>query len=232
MDKYNVLNNNKLDLQRKSKTQQANWVKMRDIKRMHRRMTEDIKTHKLLSAGPKNASEFRLLQAYVAFLILDEIHFRNDLNSFKLANTVFDSKDNSNYFVISRMEFSIVNFKLKRSFQRRGIKLPLKFGVSKKLAKILRQFLKVKPNSEYLFSTFSGEKLPKNSIRNILTGASKRYLNVRLGTTMLRHLYISEFDKSRPTLAQRRIFLRKCLQLNVEQQLRYVRNEELSEDSE
>ena len=227
MDEYTIKANDVLDRQRKSKTESKNWITEKDLKRMHRRMAEDVKTHRLFETGGETRSSFRALQAHIAFLILHELHFRNDLPTFKVARVLGDVETRGNWYVVSQGLFLLRNFKTKRSFQRRGIKLPLRLAISKRLKRKLRDFCSVKPESDFLFSDFSGKvQMSKSSFHTLITGASKRYLNVRLGTTQLRHLYISWFDKKSPTIVQRRTLARRMQQLSLETQLRYVRLDE------
>jgi len=221
MDKYNILREDVLDSQRMSRVQSENWTTVANIKKMLRRMYEDVRTFDLLRLKTNNVQKYRLLVAFISFSIHHEYHFRNDLPTFKVSRTVSEMDKRSNYFVMANSSFYLRNFKTSRAFARNGYKLPLVFKCSKVLAKLIRGYLRVKPESPWLISKLNGDPFTKNSFSNLLTGASKRRLDVRLGTTQLRHIYISEFIKTAPTIKQRRALALRMQQLSLLTQERY-----------
>ena len=63
--------------------------------------------------------------------------------------------------------------------------------------------------------------MSKSIHNNILLSHSHKYLGVRVGVTMLRHLILSEFEKSNPSLRERKEMMRKMQQINLETQISY-----------
>ncbi len=90
-------------------------------------------------------------------------------------------------------------------------------------------YLAKKPESPWFFCDRSGAQINRSQYNAIMTGTSKRYLGLRLGSTMLRHIYLSEFEATNPTLAQRLKRMRRMLQTTVRTQLRYTRDGGLKE---
>ena len=213
-----------LSNQKPSKRQTANVTTSKHIKRMLRRMREDVATHRLLSK-PFNQLTMphkRLLVAYISFTLLLDVTMRSDLNSIQVVKTSSDaSESDKNYYVRSTSTLWLNRFKTYKSFARREM-LPLKLEVQQATAKLLRKYIRQLGNGQYLFSLYGGQKLTKQAHNNILTSFSHKYLGVRIGTTMLRHIVLSEFDKTNPSLADRKKKMRSMQQLSIETQMRYA----------
>ena len=214
-----------LSNQKPSERQTANITTSKHIKRMLRRMREDANTHKLLSRRFKLLSmpHKRLLVAYVSFSLLMDVTMRSDLNSIRVVATSSEAaeEDTKNYFVKSTSTLWLNRFKTYKSFKRREM-LPLKLEVKPATAKLLRKYIRQQEDGEYLFSLYGGQKLTKQAHNNILTSFSHKYLGIKIGTTMLRHIVLSEFDKTNPTLAARKKKMRAMQQLSIETQMRYA----------
>ena len=68
----------------------------------------------------------------------------------------------------------------------------------------------------------NGQKMTKSQHSTILTGHSYRYLGVRLGVNMLRHLILSEFERGNPTLKERKDKMKRMQQMSLETQMSYA----------
>ena len=55
---------------------------------------------------------------------------------------------------------------------------------------------------------------------------SYRYLGVRVGVTMLRHVVLSDFERGNPSLRERKEMMRKMQQINLETQMSYAFRED------
>ena len=210
--------------QRPSNAQRKNLTSMREIKRMLRRMREDIKTHKMMDREflSLKTPEKRLVIAFVSFTLLLDITMRNDAASIKVAKTTAaaNKDDSSNYFVISTGTLVLRKFKTARSFRNRGL-LPLRLQPTKPTARVLAKYLRAFP-TDWLFSLNGKSPLTKAQHSNILTAHSFRYLGVRLGVNMLRHLVLSEFEKTNPSLNERKRQMKRMQQLSLETQMSYA----------
>ena len=197
-DKYNKEVTRVWSEQKFSEREKKHWTSVKRIRHMLRRMKEDVTTHKLLTRD-LNSIEFNLLRAYVMFSIHHEFQVRNDMRYVRVLRTQSElkggAKADSNYYVITSGVFIYYRFKTQRAFQRKG-DWPVHLQCSKRLQKLLRAYVKNKPQSPFLFSDAKGDPLSGSTYSNIMTGASKRYIGVRLGPTALRKLYLSEFEKT------------------------------------
>ena len=174
--------------QKPTANQLKNITTLKDIKRMIRRMRENIDAHKLLKKpfASLNTVQKRLVIAYVSFALLIDVTMRSDLNSVLVVatNSKATEKD-ANYYVASTGTLILNRFKTHRSFARRGL-LPLKLDVKRTTKRVIAEYLR-NVEGDYLFS-MTGAKLTKQAHNNILIAHSHRYLGVRVGTTMLRHV--------------------------------------------
>ena len=180
----------KYESQRPSAKQEKQIVSPSEIQRLIRRLREDVKTHRLFTKQNKNIVEKRHLFAYVLFSLLLDVTMRNDCNTIKFAKKTADIDQKHNWFVLSTGTLALNVFKTARSFRRRGM-LPLLIRVKPKTLLLLRKFTRHHTSGDWLFSLNNGKQMSKHQISSILTGHSFRYLGVRLGTNMLRHLVLS-----------------------------------------
>ena len=217
-DEYEEIRINQKPTERQAK----NVTTMKHVQRMVRRMREDVETHKLMTKpwASLNVVQKRLVIAYISFTLLIDVTMRSDLNSLRLVATSSkaDKKD-MNYYIASSGTLILNRFKTYRSFARRGL-LPLKIDVKSTTKRVLNKYIS-QNKGEYLFS-LDGSKMTKQKHNNILISHSYKYLGVRVGVTMLRHIVLSEFEKKNPSLKERRAQMLRMQQLKVETQLTYI----------
>jgi len=207
--------------QKPTTNQLKNITTLKDVKRMIRRMRENINTHKLLKKpfSSLNTVQKRLVIAYVSYVLLVDVTMRSDLNSLLLVKTSSQATDDKNYYIASTGTLVLNRFKTHRSFARRGL-LPLILKVKNTTKKIIAEYIRT-IEGPYLFS-MKDTKMTKQAHNNILIAHSHRYLGVRVGTTMLRHIVLSTFDKTNPSLKERKEMMMRMQQLKIETQLGYA----------
>ena len=203
--------------QKPSQMQRKNVTTLRDLKRMVRRMREDVLTHKLLSRPKLNRRERRLLVAYVSYAILLELPMRSNLADLRVVQNENQTTtdDKQNYYVLSQRKIYLNRFKTQRAFARRNM-LPLKLTLSRPVGKLVSDFYHTHRH-KHLFPDIN-----KQTHNNILLSQSYRYLGVRVGVTMLRHVVLSEFERTNPSLRERKEMMRKMQQINLETQISYA----------
>ena len=198
--------------QKSTAKQRENWVTVASIKRATRLMRREINQF--------GFRDHRLVMAYLTWAIMLEHTMRNDLPSVKVAETTADFKPGGNFYIVSKGELWMSDFKTKRAFRNRGL-LPLKLGLSKSLRTFIFRYLRERKPSAYLISHDNGRPFSKAGFRNLMTSSSKRYLGKRVGSTMLRHIVLSEFLKRDPSLKERRAKARSMMQTSLETRLSY-----------
>ena len=215
-DKYNSATETSRLNRVASDREAKNWTSVKAIRGAIRRMGQDSKVLGL--------KDYRLFLAHFIFRVHDELHLRNDLPSVRIVSAPgeMDEKHKHNYYVLAEKKIYFFHFKTRRAFQ--CLKdWPVALPVSPNLGRFIRRYIREKPESPWLVCDPEGRPLSKSTFSAIMTGASKRYLGIRLGSTMLRRIYLSEFEKSGPSLRQRKAELRRMLQTKIETQLSYVR---------
>ena len=216
------------DTQGLSEREARLWVDARYVRSGIRRMKRDIAMHGLAKKRKRaklDRWEHNLLMGYMALVIHNEFHLRNDLPSVKIVAASSDAREGgANSYVLSSGTLVLFDFKTKRAFAKRH-SLPIVLTFSRTAAKILFRFA-VGRVGEHLLYRRDGTPYDKSSFRSLLTGVCKRYIGVRLGSTMLRHIYLTEFLSTNPSLLRRKRKLYEMQQVSLETQFRYDRPSE------
>jgi hypothetical protein len=221
-DKYNAAANSDLDQQRLSPSEMKHWVQKKSIKKMISRLREDCATHKVF-AGVGADAKWRLRQMYVLWSIHYELPWRNILNACRIIAKCGDATKPVNYYCIREQSFLINEFKTKNVFKRHKYKLPLIHRVSGPLARLIEKHIGKRDN--FLFCDTRGSPLSKNAYSNLLTGATKKYLAKRVGSSLWRHIYLTEWSRNSRTLVERREMAFRFHQTSLVTQMRYDRPE-------
>lgn len=222
-DKYNAQAESQLDQQRLSPSEMKHWVSGKSIRRMLQRLKEDCETHKVFS-GRSTEAKWRLRQMYVLWSVHFEFPWRNLLHNCHVVYKKSDVDDKHNYYCVPEHAFFISDFKTRRVFLRHKYELPLKHRVSPKLAQLLKKHVAGR-EGEPLFCNMRGAKLSKNGYSNLLTGATKKYLAKRVGSSLWRHIWLTEWSRNTKTLKQRREAAFRMHQVSLVTQMRYERPE-------
>ena len=223
-EKYNAAANDQLDSQRLSASELKNWVNKRTVRKMIKRLREDCETHKVFRSAASE-SKWRLRQGFVVWSIHYHFPWRNILGKCRVVNDISQVDDKANYYAVREQTFCIADFKTSKVFVRHGHELPLKHRVPAALAQVIAKHLRHRPESGYLFSDLIGRPLSKNAYSNLLTGTSKRYLAKRIGSSLWRHISLTDWSRVTPTLKQRRDMAFLMHQVSLVTQMRYVRPE-------
>jgi len=207
--------------QRLTKTELNNWTSSLDIKKGINRIKFEVSKHKLLSNPRKlKSGEFQILQHLVVLSFYSEFHFRSDLVSIKIGKHVGE-----NYF--HNGEIVLNKFKTDKQFRRRGL-LPLKYSPSRGLKVLLAKFVHIRSlqpeiTHKYLICNKMWRPINRNTFYKYMSNLTFKYIGVRAGTSMLRHVYITEFMAKDPSLQERKKMLKNMQQLSLETQESYRR---------
>jgi len=225
-DKYNAAASSDLDQQRLSPSEMKHWVQKKSVRRMISRMREDCQIHKVFNSPPTMEAKWRLRQMYVLWAIHYEFPWRNILGDCRVIQTCADAPKNKNHYCIREQSFFIVEFKTKNVFKRHGYELPLVHRVSPGLAKLIAKHIANRLHTDSpLFCDMRGKPLSKNSYSNLLTGATKKYMAKRVGSSLWRHIWLTEWSRQTRTLKERRAAAFKFHQVSLVTQMRYNRPE-------
>ena len=201
--------------QKSTMVQRNNWTSVASIKRAVRLMRREIKQFGFV--------DHRLVMSYFAWAIHLQHAMRNDLPSVRVAETTQHAvgRNQSNWYVVSKGSIWLNVFKTSRGFKRRGL-LPLKLKLDKPLVKTISRYLRQRRgNPTHLITQRSSKAMSRHGFRNLLLSSSNRYLGVKVGSTQMRHIVLSEFLAKNPSLAQRKRMARSMQQLSLETQMSY-----------
>jgi hypothetical protein len=201
------------EVQKSTVYQRNNWTSLKALNRAVRLMRREITQF--------GFGAHKLVSAYISWSIMLEFTMRNDLPTFLVAETSADvTSKKKNYYVVSLGTLIMQNFKTQRAFGRRGL-LPLKLPLKKPLKLLILRYLRQRKKSTHLICQANGRPYSKHGFRNLLLNSSKKYLGVKIGSTQLRHIVLSEFLAKDPSLAERRAMAKKMQQTSLETQLSY-----------
>lgn len=196
-DKYNKEYVKQQQKGTKSDHQKENWVELEELYKMLNTMNDEIKPIKKANMEWKDMSKAQrnLIQAYTIFSIYVRMPMRNDVAGMESISkreynklTEKDKEDN-NYLVVERTDLWFVLNEYKTVKKYKEKKLLIKDPI---LKRTLRYYLKQKGHGQLFTTAVEGNPLTRNALTKLLIRTSEKYLNKKIGTTMLRHIYVSD----------------------------------------
>ena len=225
-EKYNLKAVDQLDAQRLSASEQQNWISKRSMRDALRRLKKDCEIHKVFR-GISTEKNWRLRQSYVLWSVHYECPWRNLLGDCRVVASKRDVDAKANYYVPRENSFYISIFKTARAFKRNGHELPIVHKMRPKLAALIERHVANRDGvaTTFLFCGINGRPLSKSSYSNVLTGMTKKYLNKRIGSSLWRHIWLTDWSRGAPTLKERKRVAHLFHQISLITQMRYVRPE-------
>jgi hypothetical protein len=207
--------------QRLTPTELNNWTSSLEIKKGIKRAKFEVSKLKILT-NPRQlkSHDFQILQHLLVLTFYSEFHFRSDLVSIKLGR-----HKGENYYYDGQIYLN--QFKTDKQFNRRGL-LPLIYEPSRSLKALLTRFIYIRslqPEIEhkYLIVNKMSKPVSRNTFYKYMSSIMFKYVGVRIGTSMLRHVYLTEFLSKNPGLEDRKKMLYNMQQLSLETQMSYER---------
>ena len=198
-DDYHANYEEKVQSNQKTQRQKDNWITMDQYDSLLEKMLEEIKRHKSWD-DPDDSKNFDRVQRYVILKFYRHFNLRNDLHAVKILSKSdyknLDEKEKTeNYLIINsagtpKYILRIYDFKTNRTHE--VIDIPIK---DRSLSQLVARWLKYRgKDSTYLFSQLNDRNKPLSSskLSNIIIGTFEKFLNRRVGSSLLRHIRISE----------------------------------------
>jgi integrase len=178
---YNKKIEDETKLNKKTETQNQNWVKWDDVKTKF----EELKK---LNKFPRNISETQydnLLDTLILGLFVLSPPRRNkDYLLMKVSKDGKDMDDKFNWLDMKKKQFVFNNFKTKKSYGQQIIDIPTELIVH------IKKYLKYNKNEmKYLLAKFNGDHLASD---NSLTRRLNSIFDKNISSSMLRHIYLSD----------------------------------------
>lgn len=200
--------------QKKTPTQENNWIDYNDLIKIINQITNKIKLNKVYKSENNKLSnkDFDALQQLVIVRTYLTFPLRNDFANMPIIdeNNLSKLKDKSNNYLVllsdNKKQFHINQFKNQKSF---GSKI---FDIPTKLNKIINLWLKFNKSGYFLVISNKTNPMNPNNITKYLNKIFKQYANgKKISTSLLRHIIISHLLKDEKTIKEKEEFKNKFL---------------------
>jgi len=193
-----------LKTQKKTDTQDENWIQYSDMIDMINTIMKEVKTTGIRNKPELNNKEFDLLQQLVILRTYMASPLRNDFADMRvLSRKAFndlDKKDEANYLVVdnsTKKEFHINQFKNLRIIGNKIFKVPATLNA------VLNIWLKYNRSGWFLVRSDRIHAMNPNGITKFLNKIFKKHVGKKISTSMIRHIVISHMLKDKPTIEEK-----------------------------
>jgi integrase len=188
-DEYQGEYTNLVKSKKKTASQEANWIEWDEFVAMVGRMQKELKVPRGDEWSPSDKLKF---QDYLAMLLYQHYPLRNDFHDMRvislreLKKLSEAEKREQNFLVREKNGFYLLlnEYKTRRKYGEKRI--PIEGEVLKPLRKWLRH-----NTSGYLLVNRAGQPLSSNGITKLLGRVGQREVGRTLGSSLLRHSYLS-----------------------------------------
>jgi len=186
--------NKKKDSQIKTEKQTENWKSYDEIKKIYEDMLL-ICDPLLKSKQPMNKEQMNKLQDFIILSLTCGYWIpprrSEDWCKMKTGIKNYDNeKDNYIDFINSKFVFNI--YKTSKTYDEQEVEIP------PKLKRILRRYIKLLGDNEYLLTTQKNTPLSSSYLTKLLN----RIFGANISTSMLRHIYLTSKYENVPALAE------------------------------
>lgn len=175
--------------QQKSEKQKENWMNFEEIKNVWN--THSIRANRILaSKEPISSTELNELIKFMVLTLTSGIYFpprRSEWVSMKIRN--YDA-EKDNYVDMKKSEFVFNSYKTHKTLGQERIPYPKQFKL------LLNRYLKKVGDNDYLIFNTKGGPLSNATLTQMLNSLFGK----KIGTSMLRHIYLSDKFKDIPKL--------------------------------
>ena len=198
--------------------ERENWTSSAEIKKAIERIRFEVQKHDLLAVRKHPPRKLRFLVQYLVLSFHAELQWRSDLPS-----VLVGRHRGKNYYFNGK--FYLNQFKTAKFYR----KLPAVFTPSRKLGKLLRQYLEVRAaqemDHEYLLFNTKLKPINRNSYYKFLVATTRQFAGKGFGASMIRHVYATEFLAKNPSLLEKQNKIKDMMQLRVSRLESYARRE-------
>jgi hypothetical protein len=197
--------------QQKTKSQDENWVSMKQLRKVMNGYKADIMERELLTKPELNRKQFDLVQKWVvANLFLDDENppTRLDYAPMKVIkeedfNKLSDEdKEDNNYLVLKSRNKKYFHFGEYKTAKKYGANV---IPVGKKLNSVLNIWLRINPTDSLLLNS-QGKPQTANGLGKYITKVFEP-TGKKIGVNLLRHIFITE--KFEPQLEEKQEVAKK-----------------------
>ena len=198
-DEYSIF----LKTQKKTDTQEKNWLDYEDLVDVYNDVMKDIKHHKITTKKELNDKEFDLLQQLVILRTYLDFPLRNDFADMRIIDNKeckkLNDDDDDNYLAIlpkNKKQFILNDFKNKKKIGKK------KLDITPSLNKIINLWLKHNKSGYYLVKTDRKTPMNPNNITKYLNKLFVKKTGKKIGSSLIRHIVISKLTENEPTIEE------------------------------
>ena len=177
----NKSNNEKNDIEEK------NIITTNDINNLLDELNDKIVKEKLRTKKFINDNEKTLLTEYLLIYLYSKYPLRNEFAMLNVINGKDKIKNDKNYLQMMNKKARLIlnNYKTNKEYGQKVIDL------DNDDFKLLKNYLKRNQDKQYLLYNKNGTPMSRNQMSHFLIKTFEKYLNKRIGTQMLRKIYLS-----------------------------------------
>ncbi len=221
--------NDEMSTQRKTETQDKNWVSLQKLQKVMRKYRNELIEKKIFEKEPNSLTnkEFDLLQKWVvsSLYVIDDANppLRNNylmkvISQKEYDDLTDDEKSKENYLINKSRNTKIFSLGDYKTSGKYGIKL---IPVSKKLNSVLNIWLKFNKTNNLLLNSRK-QPMSGNGLTKYLNKVFLPTGKTNISSSMIRHIFIT--DKFPPNLQEKEEISSK-MGHSVEQQTLYSKKE-------
>lgn len=210
-----------IEKQEMNKKQEENWLTWMEVKSVWKKMHDEVKP--LFGRNPKksplSADERLSLVKFMILSVTSGVFFppRRSKDWTEMRTTIPANRLEGNYFDMDGRQFVFNDHKTKKTAGQETTHFPVRFGA------LLKKYLKVMGEHEYLFVNSRGGKLGNVNLAMYLHTIFEK----NISTSMLRHIYITHHERGTPELKGLR-GRAKAMGHSLETHLEYIKRPQVS----
>lgn len=192
-----------LKTQKKTDTQEKNWIEYDDLVKIYNTVMQDIKHYDITKKEILNDKEFDLLQQLVILRTYIDNPLRNDFADMKVINAKEYKKlkddDKNNYLAILKKNKKIF---ILNDFKNRKIIGKKQIEITPSLNKIINSWLKYNKSGYFLVKKDRKTPMNPNGITKYLNKIFDKRIGKKISSSMIRHIIISKVNENQPTILE------------------------------
>lgn len=198
-DEYNIF----LKTQKKTESQQKNWLDYEDLVMVFNEIMKNVKNNKITTKTTLNNEEFDLLQTLIILRTYLDYPLRNDFADMKIINIKeykkLDNNDENNYLLLqnnNKKKFILNDFKNKKKIGKKILE------ITPSLNKLINIWLKYNKSGWFLVKKDRINPLNPNNITKYLNKIFYKRTGKKISSSLIRHIIISNLSKNEPTILE------------------------------
>ena len=183
--------------QEKTNKQKERWIEMDDFVESINKVGAEIKEQKIMKKKELDNCEYQLLQDYIILRLYHEYPMRNDMASLHVIDDEKKIEENKNYLVVGD-EYKIIlqQYKTKKKYGKK------EYVLDKNLQRLVKKLLKYNDSGYLLLNKNRKGKMTRNNLTLHLNRIFMKYTGKKIGSSLLRHIQSSEFNKDKISLVE------------------------------